>query len=366
MINVKICGAGSIGNHLAYACRSRGWDVLICDVDHAALKRTREEIYPSRYGVWDEGIRLELVNKLKQEKFDLVIIGTPPDTHIKVALDILEKDPPRCMLIEKPLATPSLEGCEDLINLVKSLPTQVVVGYNHTLTKNTQIAEKILRSNSFGEPLTITAKFREYWGGIFKAHPWLDGPKDSYLGFSSHGGGASGEHSHAVNIWQHFAHMVDMGRIVEVSAMMDNVDNGYVKYDRICQFNVKTEKGLIGNIIQDVITEPPQKNLRIQCANGSLEWYVNWDKCHDAVQYKIGEQKRQEEFCKKNRTDDFKGEILHIEEMLNGKLNNSPISLEKGLDTMLVIAAAHISHKLKRSVRINYDSGYKLEAIETI
>jgi prephenate dehydrogenase len=49
MVYVKIYGAGSIGNHLAYACRSKGWNVLICDVDKEALECTKSEIYPSRY-----------------------------------------------------------------------------------------------------------------------------------------------------------------------------------------------------------------------------------------------------------------------------------------------------------------------------
>ena len=42
----------------------------------------------------------------------------------------------------------------------------------------------------FGKPLFIDVEFREHWEGIFKAHEWLDGPQDSYLGFSQRGGGA--------------------------------------------------------------------------------------------------------------------------------------------------------------------------------
>jgi len=58
MYNVKILGAGSIGNHLANASRRLGWSVTLCDLDSAALQRTREQIYPARYGQWDESIRL--------------------------------------------------------------------------------------------------------------------------------------------------------------------------------------------------------------------------------------------------------------------------------------------------------------------
>ena len=54
MTTVKIFGAGSIGNHLANAARVKGWGVTICDLDQNALSRTRNDIYPTRYGKFDE------------------------------------------------------------------------------------------------------------------------------------------------------------------------------------------------------------------------------------------------------------------------------------------------------------------------
>ena len=363
MFKVKIYGAGSIGNHLAYACRAKEWDVLLCDVDPKALERTKTDIYPSRYGYWDEKIRLTTLDTVRPEEFDLIIVGTPPDTHIELALDALRNEPPKVLLVEKPLCTPSLNGCQELLDLAKATGTFVGVGYNHTLTQNTQMASQVLKDGFLGQPLTINAIFREHWGGIFAAHPWLNGPHDTYLGFSERGGGASGEHSHAINIWQHFAHLLDMGRIVEVSSMLDIVDEGKVSYDRICQLHVRTEKGLVGSIYQDVITEPAQKSLRIQGSNGFLEWCVNWDKHNDAVRYWNGRNQVLEEFFPKTRPDDFRGEIDHLEDILKGKEIESPIFLERGLETMMVIAAANRSHKLSRAVKINYEIGYFPEAI---
>ena len=58
MKRVKIYGAGSIGNHLAHACRQLGWDVVVCDVSQSALERMKSEIYPARYGAWDAAIQL--------------------------------------------------------------------------------------------------------------------------------------------------------------------------------------------------------------------------------------------------------------------------------------------------------------------
>ena len=89
-MKVKIYGAGSIGNHLGHACRNKGWDVLMCDSDPAALERTKQDIYPSRYGAWDEAIRLVTPDQLPDEDFDLVIIGTPPDSHLAIAKSHVE------------------------------------------------------------------------------------------------------------------------------------------------------------------------------------------------------------------------------------------------------------------------------------
>ena len=102
MYNVKILGAGSIGNHLAHASRSLGWNVTLCDLDPAALDRTKSMIYPTRYGKWDNAIKLCLVDEAPKGNFDLIVIGTPPDSHLSIALDAL-KEHPKALLIEKPL-----------------------------------------------------------------------------------------------------------------------------------------------------------------------------------------------------------------------------------------------------------------------
>ncbi|MBN2331737.1 MAG: Gfo/Idh/MocA family oxidoreductase [Deltaproteobacteria bacterium] len=365
---MKIYGAGSIGNHLAHGCRSQGWEVTICDLDPAALQRTRTEIYPARYGSWDAAIRLVAPAQVAAEPADLVILGTPPDTHMAIAKTILAGDnPPKVLLIEKPVCTPALEDARELVALQKSSGTFVAVGYNHTLTSNTRRAEELLDNQLIGQPLTISARFREYWGGIFRAHPWLNGPKDSYLGFAARGGGAGGEHSHATNIWQHFAHLVGVGRITEVAAMLDMVDDGTVCYDRVFQVHVKTDAGLVGSIIQDVVTEPAEKMLRIQGTEGFLEWCVNHDASHDAVRYAGSRTEMTEELFAKTRPDDFLGEIEHLGAILGGQSPEaSPIALNRGLDTMLVVAAAYQSHQLQRPVRINYDAGYQQEALETV
>ena len=159
----------------AFACREKGWDVLLCDSDPAALKRTQESIYPARYGKWDPRIKLSPVGEAPKEGFDLVIIGTPPESHLELSLETLrQSQPPKVLLIEKPLCPPSLEGCDELVRTATAAGTFVAVGYNHVLCENTRRAEEVLREGAIGTPLTIQARVLEHWQAFSRPiHGWM-------------------------------------------------------------------------------------------------------------------------------------------------------------------------------------------------
>ena len=361
MYSVKVYGAGSIGNHLSHACRNKEWEVSVYDNDTDALRRMKNKIYPERYGKWDKKISLLEVNDIS-EYYDIVVIGTPPESHVPIALEELRSNnPPRLILIEKPLTTPDMTGCQELYELAIAKKVIVLCGYNHTLTQHTQKVNKIIELENISKCKSIHVQWLEHWGGIFKAHPWLAGPSDSYLGFNERGGGATYEHSHGINIWQHFANTLGMGRISCVTSMMKvNSENG-VNYDEITQLIVTSEKGLHGTIIQDVITKPTVKKVNIQCENDSIVWEANKQSNVDSLIY------NQEEYSfVKSRPDDFVGEINHISDILEGNITQqeSPISLEKGLTTMLVAAAASLSAKSGKEVHIKYDEGYSLKSLK--
>ena len=55
-----------------------------------------------------------------------------------------------------------------------------------------------------------------------------------------------------------------------------------------------------------------------------------------------------------------------MDSALKGKENTSAISLERGLETMMVVAAAHLSEAKKRTVRINYEQGFIPQALELL
>ena len=358
---VKILGAGSIGNHLSHAARSLGWSVDLVDPDPAALERTRTKIYPSRYGRWDEAIRLMAPEAAPPGNYDLICIGTPPDSHVRLARAAVAERP-KAVLVEKPLCGPDLVGGQDLADEAAAGNVAVFVGYDHVVGQAARFVESLLTSRSLKDIATIDVEFREHWGGILAAHPWLAGPWETYLGYSSRGGGASGEHSHAANLWQHFAHAAGAGRVVEVQATLDVIRERGMDYDRLCLMNLRTEGGLVGRCVQDVVTQPPRKWARIQGADGHVEWWCGHQPGVDLVTGQAAGQPIERRISK-TRPDDFIEELRHISDAMQSDPSRSPIALARALDTMLVVAAAHGSSASGRRARIDYSRGWTPAAI---
>ena len=357
-MRVKIHGAGSIGNHLAHASRRLGWSVDMCDIDPAALTRARTGIYPQRYGVWDDAIRLFQSGEEPRGGYDLIAIGTPPDSHVALALSAID-EVPRGVLIEKPLSTPALENLDELNAKARAAKVALFVGYDHVVSKGVSRLSEMVAEH--GQPLTLDVEFREHWQGIFNAHPWLSGPSASYLGFWKRGGGALGEHSHALNLWQHLALAAGAGRVVEIQATLDYVESDGAAYDRTAALHLRTERGLVGRVVQDVITMPTRKWCRLQYAKGHLEWQM--DGGADVVVSSFGNEAVTARLSK-TRPDDFIAELVHIERCFTaGTAQDSPISGVRGLDTMLAIAGAHRSAQTGATVAIDYDKGHRPTAL---
>jgi predicted dehydrogenase len=361
-MKVKVLGAGSIGNHLSNAARQLGWSVDIIDPDPSALQRTRTDIYPSRYGVWDDAIRLFAPDGAPSGGYDLICIDTPPDSHMPLARAAVAERP-KALLVEKPLCGPDLAGAQELADEAAAAGVAVFVGYDHVVGRAVRMVADVLASEEIGAVTTIDVEFREHWGGIFAAHPWLNGPWDSYLGFTMRGGGASGEHSHAANLWQHFAHIAGAGRVSEIDATLDFIRDGRIDYDRLCLMNIRTESGLLGRCVQDVVTQPPRKCARIQGADGYIEWRCGAEPGVDVVAGRLAGREWFEERVSKTRPDDFIEELSHIKEALSSGPSLSPISLARGLDTALIIAAALRSAETGRRAYIDFAGGYRPSSI---
>lgn len=360
---VKVIGAGSIGNHLANAARRLGCDVVVCDISQSALDRMHREVYPSRYGKWDDAIQLHLLADAPAGGFDLICIGTPPDSHMRLAQQALAEKP-KALQIEKPLCPPDLAGAAALDAALRSSATRAFVGYDHVVGRAARTLQEIVASGAIGSISTFDVEFREHWGGIFKAHPWLDGPADSYLGFWHRGGGASGEHSHALNFWQFLSHLLGGGRVADLSAIVRYIRRDGVDYDDLCLCHLRTENGLVGRVVQDVVTRPVKKEALLIGTSGSVRWINGYSPKGDAVIIAPADKPVEVVDVPKTRPDDFIWELEHIDASLHPGAPPSPLDIERGFETMLAVAAAHRSQELGRAVKIDYRKGPTLDALD--
>ena len=65
----------------------------------------------------------------------------------------------------------------------------------------------------------------------------------------------------------------------------------------------------------------------------------------------------------KTRADDFIAVINHLDAVLDGTVDDSPIALARGLETLVVIAAIFKSDAEGRRVKIDWSKGYTPSAL---
>ena len=135
MKKVLIFGSGSIGNHMAFACRKIGMDVFITDISSKALNRMKNKIYPMRYKKWDKKINIlkyKDVYKIK-EKFHLVVLGISPFYHQAELIKCIKRLKFKRILVEKPLFVAGQKIKKELINKHKK---KIFCGFNHEVSKS--------------------------------------------------------------------------------------------------------------------------------------------------------------------------------------------------------------------------------------
>ena len=267
---VLIFGAGSIGNHMANACSKMNYDVFITDISNKALHRMKNKIYPQRYKKWNKKINIIRFNnwqKLNKE-FDLIIIGTPPNTHLsllKKCLKTLESDK---ILVEKPLCS-----FKEKLDFIKNIKNEYIFcGYNHSVSPSINyLFEKLV--NHKEKIKFIDIQWREGWNGILGAHYWLKNEFSSYLGDYKSGGGGLQEHSHglhlAVCLISNF--FKKKTKIISKSATFNS--NKKYKYDNYSRLFFSNKIQNL-NLEIDLLSNTPRKEIKVFVKNLIFLGYI--------------------------------------------------------------------------------------------
>ena len=344
MKKVLIFGAGSIGNHLANASRKCNLDVSVVDISFKALKRMKKIIYPSRYKKWDPNIKILNYKDIfmSNENFHLVIVGTPPETHLELLSKIRNKLNYKKILIEKPLTTFNRNNT----NLIRKIKEQnIYVGYNHSVSKSflyfCNLIKKKIKTN---EITCLEINWREGWTGILNAHFWLKNEFSSYLGDIKRGGGSLHEHSHGLHL------IICLEKILNFKLPQKfNLNISYKKnknqriyYDKFANINWSVNNFLV-NYTTDLISEPAEKSIKIYTKNKIYSLFFNYQKKCDRLQIqdKSISSKKKVIIFKKKRSTDFINEIKYLMNMNSKNLyKKSFLKLENSLRVQSILSKA--------------------------
>jgi len=360
-MKIGIIGAGSIGNHLAFSWRKIGADVTVCDISKDALDRFKMETYPSRYGVFDNKIRLVNKDQFYSTNYDAIFIGTPPESHLELLREAILFDP-KVICVEKPVVPPDLDLIQSFAKVLKMANCIVLAGYNHRVGRNTIIAQSLLETFKIGEVQKIESVVLESWNGILAAHPWLKGPEDSYLGYTNRGGGATFEHSHGLDLWCYYADRLRLGQVLSVSARAKfSVNKSYGEFDERIEIALETESGVPGIVRQDVTTAVAEKWVEISGSQATLRSTVGLEHATDAVTWRSSTDQNISVECRisKPRYDDFDQEITKVAELIISGSKNPllhELSAFRALETALIGSASILSAKSDRRVFLDFQN----------
>ena len=332
MKKILIFGAGSIGNHMSKACISIGWQVYITDISNKALERMRNQIYPSRYGRWDNNIiQLSFDNVFKlKNKFDIIIIGTPPSTHYKIYSLCKKNLNYNKVLIEKPISN-YLD--KKIFNLNKDINNSLIFcGYNHTVNPSLEYFFKNLKKLK-NNIENVFIDWKEGWSGILGAHPWLKDEFDSYLGDYKKGGGALQEHSHGLHLLVCILKILRVNKHQNLYKKIYYKKKGKIKYDYFSSLTFEAKK-IFFNYETDLITFPAEKKIYVGLKNGYIKWTCNIIKNQDLVIIKYKNKEIVQKF-KKTRSSEFVNELIHLDKIKTKKqYEKSNINIYNALQTL--------------------------------
>lgn len=329
------CGLGSIGQRhlrnlltlkgddvdiLAYRSRKGSTPVLNPDMTVRASNDALEETYniTSYY---------DLQEALDQ-KPDMVFITNPNSLHVPVALEAARAG---CNLfIEKPIAD-TLDGTDELAQLVKEKNLVAFVAYQFRFHPGLQFIKQVLDEGKIGQPLAAHIVNGEY---LPNWHPYED-YRQTHPARKELGGGSLSIQTHEIDYALWFFGLPKSVYAVggHLSHLEVNVED-CVSVLMNCEYNNQT---LPVHVHLDYVQRPPQRVCEIIGDYGTVKYdYYKNSIIHHDNRTSLVHELRLDNF---DRNQMFLDTMQHFLDCVEG--NKEPlIDLQQGIDSMKISIAA--------------------------
>ena len=143
-VKIGIIGLGSIAQlvHLPMLKKLNNANVTaVSEINKSRLVSVGE-----KFGI--KNLYTNYEEMLEKEELDAVIISTPTDSHLPIALTCIEKK--KHLLVEKPI-TRSITETQQIVDAAKKNDTKVMVGMNFRYRPDVMLLKSIIISGDLGE-----------------------------------------------------------------------------------------------------------------------------------------------------------------------------------------------------------------------
>jgi spore coat polysaccharide biosynthesis protein SpsF len=249
---VVIFGSGSIGQRHISNLQKLG----VSDIVAFRTKLGHHQALPQELNVKE-------VTDWKQVtdfKPDVAIITNPTSLHVETAIRVAPLV--KGILIEKPLSN-SLQGIQQLEELVQSKQVVTFVGYNLQLHPIVSSIMQQMDKDHLGKPLVFQAQVGQW---LPDWHPYED-YKKGYAAQKELGGGVTLTLIHEINLAQKI-----LGPAKKVAAFFPVSERLSLDVDTIADIMIYHEKGTVSQIHLDYIQRPNSRFGSIAFEQGRLQY----------------------------------------------------------------------------------------------
>jgi predicted dehydrogenase len=251
-MKLLVVGCGSIGKrHLRNLKKIAAGELLAFDT--APERRAEVE---KEYGaeISDD------FNEALSRKPDAALVCTPTSLHMEFALEAARHG---CHLfIEKPISH-TLEGVDDLINIIKEKGLIALVGCNFRFHWGMKLVRKLLDEGKIGRALGARAEFGQY---LPDWHPWED-YRRGYSANRSMGGGILLDAIHEIDYIHWLA-----GGISAVSALSGKLSSLEIDTEDTAEILLRGGGGVIASVHMDYVRRDYHRRCELVGEKGTLEW----------------------------------------------------------------------------------------------
>lgn len=196
----------------------------------------------------------------KKSDYDLVLICTPPSSHISLATELLKNN--YNIFIEKPLSS-NFNGIKKFRNLLKRKQTLAFVGYNLRFNDGLKIIKKYVSDKKIGKIIHASAYFGQYLPDWRPTQNY----KKNYSFIKNLGGGIIHDSSHEIDYlsWILGTPMTIQSDYVKGITLKTDVEG-------LAEISLKFKGNVLANIHLDFVRREYRRTSEFLFENGIIDW----------------------------------------------------------------------------------------------